>query len=122
MTDPYFELIDDQHVVRLGWRNRLQTKVGPPDRQRIKDWMIFDLEASVFPNANRDNFGEVLGLINGRYVWNVGERTSLLANGVFDVFDGGQRIWNAGLLTQRSVRGSLYVGFRQVEVGRSRAS
>ncbi len=117
VADPYFELIDDQHVLRLGWRNRLQTKVGPPDRPRIKDWMIFDLEATIFPNADRDNFGETFGLINGRYIWNVGERTSLLASGLFDVFDGGQRIWNAGVLTQRSARGSLYVGFRQVEVG-----
>ena len=60
-------------------------EVGPPDRPRIKDWMIFDLEATVFPNADRDNFGETLGLINGRYIWNVGERTSLLASGIFDV-------------------------------------
>ncbi|QDT54307.1 LPS-assembly protein LptD [Caulifigura coniformis] len=117
VADPYFELVDDQHVLRLGWRNRLQTKVGPPDRPRIKDWMIFDLEGTIFPNADRDNFGETLGLINGRYIWNVGERTSLLASGVFDVFDGGQRIWNAGVLTQRGARGSLYVGFRQVDVG-----
>jgi lipopolysaccharide assembly outer membrane protein LptD (OstA) len=117
VADPYFELVDDQHVLRLGWRNRLQTKVGPPDRPRIKDWMIFDLEATVFPNADRDNFGETLGLINGRYIWNVGERTSLLASGIFDVFEGGQRIWNAGVLTQRSARGSLYVGYRQVDVG-----
>jgi hypothetical protein len=117
IADEYFELVDDQHVLRLGWRNRLQTKVGPPDRQRIKDWMVFDLEASIFPDADRDNFGETVGLINGRFIWNVGERTSLLASGIFDVFDGGQRIWNAGVLTQRSARGSLYVGFRQVEVG-----
>ncbi|HVJ85498.1 MAG TPA: hypothetical protein VM452_07620, partial [Caulifigura sp.] len=117
VADPYFELVDDQHVLRLNWRNRLQTKVGPPDRPRIKDWMIFDIGTSVFPNADRDNFGETLGLINGRYIWNVGERTSLLASGVFDVFDGGQRIWNAGVLSQRSARGSIYVGFRQVEVG-----
>lgn len=117
VTDPYFELVDDQHVVRLGWRNRWQTKVGPPDRPRIKDWMTFDLETAVFPNADRDNFGETLGLMNGRYAWHVGERTSILANGIFDAFDDGQRIWNVGLLTQRSARGSLYVGFRQVDVG-----
>jgi hypothetical protein len=117
VADPYFELVDDQHVLRLNWRNRLQTKVGPPDRQRIKDWMIFDIGASVFPNADHDNFGETIGLITGRYIWNVGERTSLLASGIFDTFEDGQRIWNAGVLTQRSARGSLYVGFRQVEVG-----
>ncbi|MBX3442409.1 MAG: LPS-assembly protein LptD [Planctomyces sp.] len=117
VTDPYFELVDDQHVVRLGWRNRLQTKVGRPDRPRIRDWMTLDLEASLFPNADRDNFGETFGLMNGRYAWHVGERTSIIANGVFDIFDGGQRVWNVGLLSQRSARGSVYVGFRQVEIG-----
>jgi hypothetical protein len=40
-----------------------------------------------------------------------------LANGIFDSFSGGQRIWNVGVLTQRSTRGSLYLGFRQVDVG-----
>lgn len=117
VTDPYFELVDDQHVVRLGWRNRWQTKVGPPDRPRIKDWMTLDLESAIFPDAGRDNFDETFGLMSGKYAWHVGERTSLLANGIFDSFSGGQRIWNVGVLTQRSTRGSLYLGFRQVDVG-----
>jgi hypothetical protein len=117
VTDPYFELVDDMHVVRLGWRNRWQTKDGPPDRQRIRDWMTLDLEASIFPNANRDNFGETFGLLTGRYAWHVGQRTSILANAIADTFEDGQRIWNVGLLTQRGARGSFYFGVRQVDVG-----
>ncbi len=111
------ELVDDLHVATFGWRHRWQTKVGSPTGPRTKDWMTLDLEMSVFPNANRDNFGETLGLISGNYAWYVGERTSILANGVFDPFTGGQRLWNAGILSQRSTRGSVYVGFRQIEVG-----
>ena len=49
VTDPYHELVDDLHVLRLGWRHRWQTKVGPPERPRIRDWMTLDLEASFFP-------------------------------------------------------------------------
>jgi hypothetical protein len=78
--------------------------------------MTLDLETSVFPDEDQ-NFGENLGLLSGRYTWNVGARTKLLANGIFDVFDGGQKIWNVGVLSQRSSRGSVYVGFRQVEAG-----
>ncbi len=115
VTAPYHELVDDLHVVRLGWRHRLQTKVGPPERLRTKDWMTLDLEASLFPNATRDNFGETAGLLGARYAWHVGDRTSLLAGGARDLFNGGMELWNVGILSQRGTRGSVYVGARQVK-------
>jgi lipopolysaccharide export system protein LptA len=117
VTAPYHELVDDQHALRLGWRNRLQTKVGPPDRQRIKDWMTLDLGASVFPDADRDNFGETFGLFTSRYAWHVGDRTSILASSLVDFYDDAENLWSVGVLSQRSVRGSVYVGFRQIEGG-----
>jgi lipopolysaccharide export system protein LptA len=115
VTAPWHELVDDLHVIRLGWRHRLQTKVGPLDRLRTKDWMTLDLEMSLFPDRNRDNFGETAGLLGGRYAWHVGERTSLLANAYYDVFSGGMQLWNIGVLNQRGTRGSLYAGVRQVK-------
>lgn len=115
VTAPWHELVDDLHVIRLGWRNRWQTKVGPFDQSRVKDWMTLDLEASLFPDSTRDNFGQTAGLLGARYAWHVGERTSLLANGLFDPFNGGMELWNVGVLNQRSTRGSLYAGLRQVK-------
>ena len=115
VTAPWNELVDDLHVIRLGWRHRLQTKVGPFERLRTKDWMTLDLEMSLFPNSSRDNFGATTGLLGGRYAWNVGERTSLLANAYYDVFSGGMQLWNLGVLNQRGTRGSLYAGVRQVK-------
>ena len=117
VTTPYHELIDRQQVLRLGWRHRLQTKVGPPQRQRIKDWMELDLEASYFPNPDRDNFGEDFGLIGGRYAWHIGERTSILADAQYDLFDAGAELWKLALLSQRSRRGSVYLGVTQVQGG-----
>ncbi len=117
VTDPYHELVDDMHAVRLGWRHRLQTKVGPPERQRIKDWMTLDLGITVFPDANRDNFGKNLGLFTTRYAWNVGDRTSIIASSLWDFYPDAPHLWSVGILSQRSVRGSLYVGFRQIEAG-----
>lgn len=117
VTAAYQELVDNQQVLRLGMRHRWQTKDGPVERQRIIDWMSLDLETSVFPNADRDNFGETLGLLTGRYKWQVGERTQFLANAVVDPFHDGQRVWNAGVLTQRGPRGSLYLGYREVNAG-----
>ena len=117
VTAPYNELVADQQVLRLNWNQRLQTKVGPPDQQRIKDWMSLDLGASIFPNANRDNFGETFGLVNSRYAWNVGDRTSILASSMYDFFQGGQQMWSVGVLSQRSLRGSIYLGVMQVKGG-----
>lgn len=117
VTAAYHELVDNQQVLRLGLRQRWQTKEGPFDRPRIRDWMSLDLEASVFPDANRDNFGETLGLLTGHYMWQVGERTQFLANAVVDPFHDGQKVWNAGVLTQRGPRGSLYVGVRNIQAG-----
>jgi hypothetical protein len=117
VTAPYHELVDDQQVLRMGWRHRLQTKVGPPGHTRIKDWMTLDFDASYFPDADRDNFGEEFGLFATRYAWNVGERTTLMASSLIDFFDVEQNIWNVGVLSQRSTRGSVYLGFRQVQGG-----
>jgi hypothetical protein len=115
ITAPYHELVNDMHVVRLGWRHRLQTKVGPPERLRIKDWMTLDLDASFFPNSGRDNFGQSFGLLGARYAWHVGDRTSILSNAYYDLFGGAMQLWNVGIMNQRSTRGSVYAGIRQVK-------
>ena len=112
---PYHELVDDQEVLRLRWRNRLQTKVGPRESARIRDWMIWESGLSYFPNATRDNFGEHVGLIYSNYRWNINDRTSLLADGIVDLFQNAQENWSVGFLSQRSSRGSLYAGLRQVK-------
>ncbi len=117
VSSPYFELVDDQQVARFNWNHRLQTKVGPPERQRIKDWMTLDLGVSYFPDADNDNFGEDFGLLSANYMWDVGSRTKFLANGQFDFFEEAPQTWDIGFLTQRSTRGSMYLGYRSVQAG-----
>lgn len=117
VASPYNELVSNQQMLKLAIRQRLQTKVGPPQNLRIRDWMTLDLEGTFYPNAERDNFGKDLGLLGARYAWNVGERTSLLASALYDLFEPGQNLWNFGILTQRGERGSLYLGVRQVKGG-----
>ena len=117
VTAPYNELVDTQQVLRLNWNQRWQTKVGPPEHQRIKDWMTLDLGASIFPDADRDNFGETVGLVSSRYAWHLGDRTSILASSLYDFFPQGQQLWSLGVLSQRSLRGSIYLGVRQVKGG-----
>ena len=115
VSSPWHELIDDQQVIRLVSRNRLQTRTGPNGSKRIRDWMILESGVSFFPDSGRDNFGEDIGLIFGNYRWNISDRTSLLAEGIVDIFDNSQDVWSVGLLNQRSTRGSVYMGYRQVK-------
>ncbi|WP_437187974.1 hypothetical protein SH668x_001389 [Planctomicrobium sp. SH668] len=117
VTAPYHELVGNMHSLWLGMHHRWQTKVGPPEAERIVDWMELDLGATIFPEADRDNFGETFGLVNGRYALHVSPRTTFLANGITDFFSGGQNVWDVGVLHQRGGRGSAYLGYRNVEVG-----
>ncbi len=117
VTAPYNELVDNMNVLRMGWRHRLQTKVGPVNAQRIKNWMTLDLETSYFPDYNRDNFGTPFGLYTGRYVWYAGDRTTVTANTLFDTFDNPERLWSLGVISQRSTRGSVYLGVRDIQGG-----
>jgi lipopolysaccharide export system protein LptA len=117
VTAPYGELVTNQQVVRLNWHQRLQTKVGPPDMQRIKDWMTLDLGMSVFPDANRDDFGSTVGLANSRFLWNVGDRTTITASSNYDFFAQGMQLWNVGVTNQRSLRGSVSFNVFQVKGG-----
>ena len=115
---PYHELADNQQVLRLSFRNRLQTKAGPPNSERIRDWMIWESGLSFFPKADRDNFGEDFGLIFNRFRWNISYRTSILGDITRDLFADAQNIWSLGLLSQRSTRGSVYMAYRQVNLGK----
>ncbi len=115
VTAPYHELVDDRQALTFGIQQRLQTKRGPINNQRITNWMTLDLESTFFPDASRDNFNEDFGLYGARYNWFVGDMTTVMASAYFDTFDDAQRVYNVGLLSRRDTRGSLYLGFRSIE-------
>lgn len=117
VTAPYNELVDNMNVLRMGWRHRLQTKVGPASAPRIKNWMTLDLDTAFFPNASRDNFGQSFGLYQGRYNWNLSDRTTFTAGTLFDTYTNAETIWNFGIMSQRTARGSVYVGLRNIQGG-----
>lgn len=117
VTAPFHELVDDLHAVRFGFRQRLQTKSGPVNAPRIRDWMTLDLETTLFPDSARDNFNEPFGLYGLRYNWFVSDRTTFTAGSLFDSFDNPERLFNVGLISQRSTRGSVYLGYRVIQGG-----
>jgi hypothetical protein len=115
VTATSMELADDLAAVRVGMRHRLQTKRGAPGEQRIVDWMTFDSNASLFPDPNRDNFGQVVGLIDYDWRWFIGDRFSILSDGAADTFGDGFRTVSLGGSINRPQIGNAYLGFRAMD-------
>ncbi|MFO0901444.1 MAG: organic solvent tolerance protein OstA [Pirellulales bacterium] len=115
VTSPSTEIVDDLMMAKLGLYQRWQTKRGLPGQQRIIDWIVFDLQAAVFPDPDRDNFGEAVGLIDYNFRWHIGDRLTLLSDGYADVFADGLKTASIGGLIGRPEQGSLYVGFRTID-------
>jgi len=115
VTSPVAEIAEDFATLKLNLFQRLQTKRGLPGQRRIIDWMTFNTGVTYFPAKNRDNFGQSFGLLNYDYNWYIGDRTTIVSDGVFDFFHDGQKIWTVGGYLNRPPRGSLFVGFRWLE-------
>ncbi|MBL7044202.1 MAG: LPS-assembly protein LptD [Pirellulaceae bacterium] len=115
VTAPSTEIADDLTVIQAGVRQRWQTKRGFPGQERIIDWIVFDLEGSFFPNPDRDNFGEEVGLLKYDFRWHVGDRFTVLSDGFADVFHDGLRTFSLGGMLSRPFRGNVYAGFRSIE-------
>jgi hypothetical protein len=109
------EIADDLMEFRLGMNNRWQTKRGIAGQQRIIDWIVLDVNAVLFPNSARDNFGAALGLVDYGFRWHVGDRLTLLSDGFYDGFNQGLRQVTVGAFMSRPEHGSIYVGFRSTE-------
>jgi len=109
------EIADDLMMGRISLRNRWQTKRGVPGRYRIVDVLTLDFETTIFPKADRDNFGETLGPTTYDMRWHVGDRTTVLSDGYFDYFDEGLQTVSLGVALTRPRRSQYYVGIRSIE-------
>jgi len=114
VSAPSFEIADDLAAVRFGMHHRLQTRRGAPGEERIIDWLTFDSNATVFPDANRDNAGAAVGLMDYDLKWHLGDRFSILSDGYADTFGDGLKTASIGVLLNRPARGNAYIGFRTV--------
>jgi hypothetical protein len=109
------ELADDLAAARFGMRHRLQTKRGAPGEERIVDWMTFDSNATWFPDPNRDNFGQDIGLVDYDWRWHIGDRFTILSDGAADTFGNGFKTVSLGGMLNRPMIGNAYLGFRTMD-------
>ena len=112
-TNP--DTLDDIDVFQLDLRQRWQTKRGYPGYEHIVDFMTLDLSASFYPNPERDNFGESVGLLSYDWVWNIGDRTALVSSGLWDPVSFGQKDVTFGVFFNRNDRTSFYLGYTHLE-------
>lgn len=115
VTAPSLEIADDLMAFRFGAHQRWQTKRGAPGNRRIIDWIVFDSNLTLYPNADRDNFGTAAGLLDYGFRWHVGDRLTLVSDGMFDFFAQGQKLVSVGAFLSRPPRGSVYLGMRILE-------
>ena len=77
---------------------------------------MLNTDVTLFPNPNRDNFGQVVGLLDYDFRWHVGDRTTVVSDGYFDFFaQGAASTATVGMFSNRPPRGSIYMGFRSLE-------
>ena len=115
VTSPSTEIADDLLLWRLAARQRWQTKRGPIGQQRIVDWMTLDVEGNLYPEDERDNFGQQIGVINYDWRWHLGDRLTLMSDGFADTFGDGLRMFTLGGYISRPASGSVFVGLRSIE-------
>jgi hypothetical protein len=115
VTSPSMEIAGDLDALRLGVHQDWQTKRGMPDDRHIIDWIELDTDITFFPDASRDDFNSIAGLLDYDFTWHVGDRFTILSSGMFDFFDLGQKIVTIGGFLSRPPRGSLYAGVSIME-------
>lgn len=121
LVDYRVDTRDDVQVVQLGLDQRLQTKRGAPGREHTIDWLTLDVSASLFPQAEKDNFGKSAAFLEYNTVWNVGDQTALTSAGWFDPFASGARYWNVGAYFNRPDGTNFFLGYRETDPVNSKA-
>jgi hypothetical protein len=115
VASPSVEIADDLELARFGIRQRLQTKRGLPGRERIIDYVVFDVQATLFPDKMRDNFGEDIGLVNYDFKWHLGDRFTIFSDGFADLFPQGLQTAAIGATITRPELGDFSVNYRMTD-------
>src|ERR1019366_1562824 len=87
----------------------------------VVDWMTFNIDASLFPQSNRDNYGHTFGILEYDWTWNIGDRTALTSSGWAEPFNGGPRVFNFGGVISRPDTTAFYLGYSQIDPLNSKA-
>lgn len=63
------DVLDEFHEIRVGIRNRLQTRTGTGDQRQTTDYFEFMVELPLYPHHRRDNGGRFYGDLEVTAQW-----------------------------------------------------
>lgn len=121
LIDNRIDTFDNINVFQFSFDQRLQTRRGIAASEHVVDWMTLNLGASLFPQPNRDNYGNHWGILEYDWNWNIGDRTALYSNGWAEPVSGGPRFFNVGTILNRPDGTSFVLGYRQIDPLMSKA-
>ncbi len=110
--DNRIDTLNSVQTLQMTIAEKWQTKRGMPGNQHTVDFLTLDVGTTLFPQSDRDNFGELFGLYNYDLVWNPGDRTAIVSSGWMDSFQGGAQVVSIGGFYNRDDRTNLYLGYR----------
>ncbi|MCC6574117.1 MAG: LPS assembly protein LptD [Planctomycetes bacterium] len=104
------DTLDEFHEVRVGIRNRVQTRQGQGSARRTVDYFEIAAEIPVCPHPARDNDDRVFGLLETSAVWRPAPGFTISGGGFYDFYDGEfSRVWTTFSMDVLDVAtGSLY--------------
>lgn len=85
------------HEVRVGLRNRIQTRTGRGDNRRTTDYLELMAEIPIYPDRFRDNAGRRYGDLEVAASWKFAPRFELSGHMFMDVYTGNYERANATL-------------------------
>jgi hypothetical protein len=119
---PVWQGVNDIGAVDLGWRQRFQTKRGPPGAQQTVDWLILDLEGAFYHNRNGpfiiDRDGKrAFDHLDFRTDWRVTDSTRLWTDSQYNTAAGALEFFAIGATVVHSPRLTYTLGHRYIPDG-----
>ncbi len=82
------DVLDEFHEIRIGMRNRLQTRAGRGENRRTVDYFEVMAEIPLYPQRARDNNGRFFGLLELASTWRPTPEFALSGNMFIDIYTG----------------------------------
>jgi hypothetical protein len=124
--DQNIEGVDNFYGSSFALRQTWQTKRGPAGKQRVVDWIKFDVELNTFGNQPRyelpigryyDNRPEdsiARNHVRTDFSYRISDTTTILAETNWDLTDSDADLFDVSYAVERSPRLSYFVGYRRI--------
>ena len=115
---PLVQGVDSTGVTELGWRQRFQTKRGPPGKQQDIDWLTMDLEATFYDNRISPRIApdgkRAYNHLDHLVAWKVTDTATFWTDTNFNLESGTLDLFTVGTSITHSPRLSYTVAQRYI--------